>query len=541
MIFSAARFRAWLASPLNYQRAVLRLWLCAGLYLLLVAWLRQWPYTGEGDSILHYWNLRATWIDPRLALTVWARPLYVLLMIVPAQYGLFAVRCWAALLAVLLVWQTMRMADDLRLPNATLAGLLLIFQPLTFALASDTMTEIPMALGLAICLRLWWAKRLLASCLLMSFLPLVRPEGFLLAPVWGLFLLALPRTSEYPSWVRRIAIGSSLLTGLVSLLLVSWIITGEWLFFLYKWSWPLVGATQGSLWHHVVHWPYYCGWVLLPLFLLGMVAALRRVMGLPWAAWATVFLAHTLMFWTGTFSALGLMRILVTTAPVTALICLYGWNAVAKLLRAQHWPQLLRHGVTAVMMVLAMLTAMIYYYAEPLHHRFVLALKAAAFVRQNNLLVDAPRIFATDPIVLVELGIPTRQYLFPMANPELAPFPDWVLVRHIGQREKSISQMKALPPGAVGVWDDDLGRWWYQIPPQEFPSLGYQVLYRVSQTETDVDLNWNEGVKKYLIEPFITLKYGKPEQEYIVVRKNDEGEKERAKEASGRAGERAKE
>ena len=37
---------------------------------------------------------------------------------------------WAAIFAVLLTWQTMRMADDLRLPNATMAGLCLIFQPL---------------------------------------------------------------------------------------------------------------------------------------------------------------------------------------------------------------------------------------------------------------------------------------------------------------------------------------------------------------------------------------------------------------------------
>ncbi len=521
MIFSPARFRAWLATPLNYQRAVARLWLLAGLYLLLVVWLQLWPYTGEGDSILHYWNLRTTWIDPRLGLTVWARPLYVLLMIVPAQFGLLAVRCWAALFAVGLAWQTMRMADDLRLPNATMAGLCLIFQPLTFALASDTMTEIPLALGLTICLRLWWAKRYLASCLLMSFLPLVRPEGFLLAPVWGLFLLALPRTDEYPSWWRRIPIGASLATGMVSFFAVTRMMTGEWLFIVNEWSWPLVGATKGSLWHHVVNWPYYCGWVMLPLFLLGFLASLRRVMALPWAAWGVVFLAHTLMYWTGTFSALGLMRILVSTAPVTALICLYGWNALAHVLRAPSWPGWLRHAVTAVMIVFAMLTAMIYYYEEPLHHRFVLARKAAAFVQHNHLLSEAPRIFATDPIVLAELDIPVRQYMFATTNPELAPFLNWVVVRHIVGREKSVAQMRALPPGSVGVWDDDLGRWWYHILPEEFPALGYTVLYRVKQTEPDVTLNWNGWVKRNLVETFITMKYGKPEQEYVVVRKDE--------------------
>jgi hypothetical protein len=526
MIFFATRFRSWLAH-LNEQRAFRRIWLCAGVYVLLVLWLRAWPYTGEGDSILHYWNLRTAWIDPRLGLTVWARPLYVLLMIVPAQFGLYAVRCWAALIAVLLTWQTMRMADDLRLPNATMAGVFLIFQPLTFALASDTMTEIPMALGLAIALRLWWARHYLASCLLVSFLPLVRPEGFLLAPVWGLFLLALPRTSEYPSWPQRLLIGSSLATGMLCLFAVSRVLTGEWIYYVSEWSWPLVGSTKGRLWHHVVHWPYYCGWVLLPLFLLGVIASIKRVMALPWAAWAVVFIAHSLMFWTGTFSALGLMRILVTTAPVTALICLYAWNALAKLLRAEHWPRLLRVCATSIVALSAMATAMIYYYEEPLHHRFVLARKAATFVRQNHLFDEAPRIFATDPIVLAELDIPVRQYMFSTTNPELAPFRDWVVVRHIVGREKSVAQMRTLPPGSVGVWDDDLGRWWYHILPEEFPALGYEVLYRVKQTEQDITLNWNEWVKKNLVETFITMKYGKAEQEYVVVRKPLEAEKER--------------
>jgi len=531
MIFFTTRFQAWL-THLNEQRAFSRIWICAGLYVLLVLWLWVWPYTGEGDSILHYWNLRTAWINPRLGLTVWARPVYVLLMVIPAHFGLFTVRCFTAFVAVILAWQTMRAADDLRLPNATMAGLLLIFQPLTFALASDTMTEIPMALGLTIALRLWWAKRFAASCLLMSFLPLVRPEGFLLAPVWGLFLLALPRSEEYPTWPQRFLIGSSLATGVASLLLISRLLTGEWLFIVSEWSWPLVGSTKGSLWHHVVNWPYYCGWVLLPLFLIGMFAVWKRVMILPLTAWAIVFLAHSLMYWTGTFSALGLMRILVSTAPVTALICLFGWNATAKFLRAERWPVLLRHGVAAMLILLAMATAMIYYYEEPLHHRFMLAQKAAAFVRQNHLWDEAPRIFATDPIVLVEMEIPTRQYMYSMTNPEMAPFPDWVLVRHFVGREKSVAQMQALPPGAAGVWDDDLGRWWFHILPEEFPTLGYEVLYRVRQTEKDFALNWNDSVKKYLIDNFITMKYGKPEQEYVVVRKNSEAGNKRGSEAA---------
>ena len=120
--------------------------------------------------MLHYWNLRVSWLDPQYALTSWARTGFVLLMIWSAQFGVFAVRIFAAFISVFTMWQTIKLAEDLRLKNAHLAGLLFILQPLVFALSNDVMTEVPMALGVVIALRLWFAKRWIFSCLLVSFL-----------------------------------------------------------------------------------------------------------------------------------------------------------------------------------------------------------------------------------------------------------------------------------------------------------------------------------------------------------------------------------
>lgn len=519
MSFSLARVRTFFSGTLAEQPGRLRLWLCLGVFGWLVIWARAWPYTGDGDSLLHYWNLRVTWLDPKLGLTSWARPLFVLLMIVPAQFGWMAARVFAALVTTLLVWQTMRLADDLQLRNANLAGLFVVFQPLAFALASDTMTEIPMALGLALALRLWRAKRFAASCLLMSFLPLVRPEGFLLAPVWGLFLLALPRTEDHPTWPQRFLIGSSLATGVVTLLVICRLVTEQWLYFVYEWSWPLVGMQKGSLWHHVINWPYYCGWVLLPLFVLGILRSCRRTMGLAWAAWGTVFVAHSYMFWTGTFGALGFMRILVSTAPVTALICLYGWNGLAHVVRARHWPKPLQRAATALVVLSAALTVMIYYVVEPMHHRFVLAQKAAGFVRANRLLAAAPRLFAADLSVHVELDIPPREMLLVVHDPKKPPFETGLLVRNYFTHEESVQELQALPRDAIGVWDNDQGRWWHHILHDEFPALGFTVLYKQRQTAKDFVPNFPDWMKDYLLDPFITLKYGGPEQEFVVVRK----------------------
>src|SRR5262249_25244063 len=87
---------------------------------------------------------------------------------------------------------------------------------------------------------------------------------------------------------------------------------------------------HGSLLHHVGRWPWYCGWILFPLFCIGIVPAIRdRRMWAPLALWITIFVAHSLLYWRGMFASIGEMRILVTTSSVTALICLCGWNALA--------------------------------------------------------------------------------------------------------------------------------------------------------------------------------------------------------------------
>jgi hypothetical protein len=96
--------------------------LLAGLFLVLVAWALVFRWTGEGDSGMHYMNLRESAEQPHYALFPWARPGWVVLLIWPALLGLTAAKIASAAITVALCWQTMRLADDLRIPNPTLAG-----------------------------------------------------------------------------------------------------------------------------------------------------------------------------------------------------------------------------------------------------------------------------------------------------------------------------------------------------------------------------------------------------------------------------------
>jgi len=140
------------ASPAASRRMV-RAGVCLGLFAALALWAYFWPQTGDGDAIMHFQNARDGLWEPAKLLGSWARVGAKLPLLIPAQLGLYPARLVSAVISVLAAWQTMRLADDLGMANATLAGPLLIFQPQVFVLAADTMTELPFALVLVIAIR----------------------------------------------------------------------------------------------------------------------------------------------------------------------------------------------------------------------------------------------------------------------------------------------------------------------------------------------------------------------------------------------------
>jgi hypothetical protein len=414
---------------------------------------------------MHYINLRESSQRPYYALIPWARPGYVSLMILPAMLGITAARVWAACFTVALVWQTMKLADDLRLPRATLAGMLLIAQPLVFQFASDTMTEIPMTLGTLVAIRLWLHGRPRASLALVGFLPLVRPEGAFFALAWGLMALATPALG---SILRRFAWSLVLGHGMLLWVLACWVLTPQRdpLYFLHTWSWPVDSTPiygRGSLWHHVRLWPYYTGPVLLGLFLVGLAPAIRHPrMALPLVVFAIVFGVHSILWWQGWMGALGLMRIQACAAFTVALICLFGWNRIADAMR-RHWRPLTVRVATAGTWLALLLTPIVYYVLNPEAWYFVNQQRAVAFVKQNDLLGPAPAIFFSDLLAVADADAWQVERNRIHSNPD-----------HVEQRRV---MEEVIPVGAVGIWDNQRGEVWHGVSIEQLRSLGYDVLF----------------------------------------------------------------
>ena len=456
--------------PVNRGRKHHRLPLCLAIFALLVGWGLVWPFTGDGDAALHYQNLREGAVNPEAMLSAWARPVYALLMLIPAMGGIVVVRCFTALLSTILAWQTMRMADDLGLPAATLAGVMVLWQPLAFALAADTMTEMPMALGIVLAIRLWWARRHALSCLLISFLPMVRPEGFFLIALWALMTLAGALKSSSPR--RRVFTCLLLGTGVVCWFTACLLLTGDAMYFIHHWPWPpesfpWYNARERPLLHHIVNWRHYCGPVLFPLFLLGLIPSMRRPMLLPWAVWLVILVVHSVLFWGGWFAALGLMRIMASTSAVTALVCLQGWNLIGRWSRRRNLPTSLRIAATWLIGILGSITPMVYYHADARNHRCFPLLGAVDYIKRNHLLDDAPRFFAGDMIVLAALD-------YPVGSPQLQD--------NLWKRKKQLEMLADLPAGSIGVWDNQQAAEWFNVTIEDIETLGYRVLYETKQT-----------------------------------------------------------
>jgi hypothetical protein len=431
-------------------RALTLFWWCSGAAILTGAWAFLFRFTGEGDAILHYQNARDAAERVAEGLSAWARPLYKLPLAAFAVHGVLAARLFNACVTAACLWQTVRLAEDLRLRNPLAAGAMLLFLPPVFALAADTMTEIPMALGVVVALRLWLLGQVVWSGLVAGLLPLVRPEGFLLCTLWaGLVLFRRGLDSRL-----KAAALAAMLAGTLAWSAACQVFIGDWLFVWRRWSWP-PGSYQsygaGPIWHFAARWPEFCGLPLFVAFLWGALAFARgarpRGMGLVVLIWALVFGAHTVLYWRGLFASCGFIRVLACTAPLTALICLLGWNAAPR--RGLGW-------FLAACAAWAMLQYFLYgerWYVFP-------TTRAARWIEREGLLSSAPAFVGGNKIVTHALDRPPAGLVeMPFLDPE-------------GCRRL----LSALPPGAIVVWDDRRAEQWFGVRVDDLTGAGFAIL-----------------------------------------------------------------
>jgi len=422
--------------------------------------------TGEGDATLHFLNARAgVNVGIKELMSSWARPLFKLLMVGPAWLGMEWARLTMAVLATVLAWQTIGLARDLKLARPLLAGFFLVAQPMTFFASQDVLTEIPTALATYTALRLWLHRRFAWSCLVVSLTPTLRPEGFFFIAVWGGLLLVEARRRGSPRFAfsRGVLLG----VGMSMWVAASWLIVNNPRY-PFQSFWPLGGWGYGSghLWDYLGRWPWFLGAALFPLFLVALFTAWRRELTLIWLLWWLVLGVHSVLWAGGWFASAGLMRILVTTAPSAALLCLAGFNSIACWLERRAAPRGLMRTFAVVFFAWAAEVAAYRYATELDHQDEKVAWPAAEFIAANHLLSPDTSFFASNMLMLIALDYPKQPLRF---------------VENKWGRDAQSALLKALPPGSIGVWDNGRSNYWIGVSIDDLDSLGYERLAEFSE------------------------------------------------------------
>ena len=323
------------------------------LVLLGFTFFKQGTYD-TGDSVLHFLHAKYSWKHPALLLDHWGKPFFTLVASPFAQFGFVGISCFNVLM-VFLTWVAVhQLAGDL-LPQRSWKSFLVIWgAPEVFLAQYSGLTEPLFAALLAwgilglVRKKWWWA------CLALSFLPFVRTEGFLLLPVFALYLLlqswpSFPSQSAFlPALRKALPYSLCLVVGTViySLIGAGYYDDLLWIFHQNPYQ-TQANYGIGNWGHFPQKYISLLGVPLLGLFYLGVLAGLlapvlirkanpnsrwhflrggNGAWRLIHACFAVYFGAHMVFWATGTAHSMGLMRVLIALTPLAAWIALRGWR-----------------------------------------------------------------------------------------------------------------------------------------------------------------------------------------------------------------------
>ena len=445
---------------------------------VVLAFVTQNTYD-TGDSIQHYLCSRYAPAHPYLFLDSWAKPLFVLLTVLPAQAGLIGLMLFQCMVAAVSAHLAFRVAVGLRLPLPWLAVLFTYAAPDYFLMQFSGLTEplfglvLVMGVALAVHGRVGW------SAAVLSWLPFVRAEGFILLAVWAVYLII----SRQVRWLPLLALGYVVYS------LVGWAVLGElgWVFGRNAYRYKAESYGHGGWTDFVVQLPGLLGWVLVVLFWLGMARGAAAWVRPQWrrlsAQWPAELLlvygsivayiaAHSTFWALGIFQSLGMTRVLAALTPLAAVVALSGLDVFSRLggTEARN-RQRVRLGMAAM--------ALIY----PLTGLNLGLRWQRDFGPQGELILTkrlADWIRTTYPN-----GPPALVTAMPALNYQLGSDPFAPNIR----RPDAWSNNEALPIGTVVAWDDRIA------------VTDYSVTLADLRHDTRYALQWQQGIPRNLTKP----------------------------------------
>jgi hypothetical protein len=462
----------------SLRRALVWLAFFAAIGLALVLLYRD---ADQQDSGYHFLFARWAHRHPRYFIGVWARPLFTLLYFPFAQFGYAAAKFFTVIISLATAWQTFRLARQIGFDRAEMAIPLLFLQPSFFLLSSTVLTETLFALIFVIALRLHLSGRIKAGMIVASLLILVRPEGFFIGVLWGVWVLtgrlgdwATGRLGDWAT-VRRggksLGISSRpvaqspsrpvalllLATGAFAWWLAAYLIMRDPLWIVHDWpsDWRPDGKANGTgpIWWYVASLPLIVGPLLVLPFICGLWRLLkRREFTCGVSAFLVLFVAHSLMFWRGWFGSAGYARYLVCVSPAVALITLAGWNELAE--RRAKFFGAARNSLAATAIAGSFLVSVFY-------------VDTWKFTRDARAVDEMFEWFRANERPVARL-ISSQAYMWIVFDRD-----QWECPPFTADREHNMALIRQSPPHTLVFWDEETGPKWYGLRAGDFESAGY--------------------------------------------------------------------
>ncbi|NND94702.1 MAG: hypothetical protein HKN45_07525 [Flavobacteriales bacterium] len=355
-----------------------------------------------GDGIAHYQIARFSWSHPELFLHHWGKPLFTLLSSPFAQIGFNGMITFNLICAALTGYYLLKLSKSFSIERAWVALLCLFCTPIYYHVVLGGMTEVAFALFLTAGLYYLLNGQMAMGAIILSFLPYLRPEAYIIIPIYGLFILV----KDYkllPLFLTGTLIYS--LAGLIAFEDFFWYLTQD----PYSNKDPSFYGS-GSPWRFIYQTKNINGLVLAFFFLVGSIWKVKDTLSIGersqqyfwWFIFIpvlAVYIVHSILWWKGLKGSAGLIRVIASVAPLIALVSAIGIERVIGMFVSKRHKLLI--GAFCSLLVIIVFVDRVDFRIK-FKEKEKLAVEAAQWTRENY---PEMKIFYLEPLVSFSIDL----------------------------------------------------------------------------------------------------------------------------------------
>jgi hypothetical protein len=421
------------------------LFLIIGLATLLIVLLFLYNGTiDDGDSISHYLYSRWILTFPYLIIDHWNKPLFSFCTLFFSQLGFIGLKIINSFIFLSSVYYSYRLMVKEKIDTAAAILIIVGFMPQYLLASQSGLTEILFSFLLVYSLCLIQQNKLFAASVLISFLPFSRPEGYFFIFIVALYLVFRKLWQYLPL----------LVLGHMFYSFIGYLFFGEKLTWVFgknpNAELVMTYGQTGELMHYIKGLLPVIGLPMFILFWIGIVCyiyqyiKLKKRSTIVFLAFLMVFTtigAHTVFWYLGIFKSFGLLRNLLTIAPLLGIFILIGFNFIIELFAKFK----LNSNLTIILISIVIIT-------------YTFSNAKYTFQFPNAFKLNKTQILSQKLAVYIEDSFPKRKLIYHY-YPYLSVLLDENVFDRSVHQNISIALIEdSIPANTILIWDD-----WYAM------------------------------------------------------------------------------